>query len=304
MNEKSIKDFHWDQQIVFPNGDVTPGRWLPMFDEYGLNAIKFKNKSVLDVGCLNGLYSFYAEKKGGRVISIDITERRRTKHYQGNSCDSYIFAHNQFKSKAKYIFPYSVYDIEHLGKFDVVLCLGVIYHLAHPTLAIEKINNVLKKNGILILETEIGSGPSLFYHSELSHKKSHKLHVSLPFPKRLGVVISYFLNKTYKDKINLIGYSFLSRIRNLVWTLTGFLYQGNKSYKKDPSNFWILNINDLRRIVNFLGFKIVIEIPNQFSSNRTTLICKKIKEPNPIYAQKSKYTNYKRRVSNIHKFTR
>ncbi len=297
-----VKDFHWDQQITLPNGEVTPGRWLPMFDEYGLNTIEFKNKNVLDVGCLNGLYSFYAESKGAKVTSIDITEKVKTKHYQGNSCDSFLFAHSQFKSKVKYIFPYSVYDIPDLGTFDIVLCLGVIYHLAHPTLAIEKISGVLKKNSILVLETEIGSGPSLFYRADLSHKKIKKLSIVSPLSERIRVAVGHFLDITYKDKINLINYSFFSKIKTIVWSTVGLLYQGDKFYKKDPSNFWIYSIDDLRRIVNFFGFEIVTEIQNQFSSNRITLICKKIREVDPIYAQKGRYTNYRRRVSNLYKF--
>lgn len=298
----TVKDFLWYQQIILPNGEVTPGRWLPMFDEYGLTSIEFKNKSILDIGCLNGLYSFYAEKKGGNVTAIDITEKVKTKHYQGNSCDSFLFAHEQFKSKVKYIFPYSVYDIENLGKFDIVLCLGVIYHLAHPSLAIEKINNVLREGGIVVLETEISSGPSVYYRPGLQTKKVEKLDVLSSVQERFRLAAKHFLKKSFKDKINLVIYTLLSKIRNLVWSCIGFLYQGGKAYKNDPSNFWIFNTEDLRRMVIFNGFKIIKEIPNQYSSNRITLICKKINDTEPIYSQNSKYSNYGQRVTNIRKF--
>lgn len=300
--KKSVKDFEWYHQVTLPNGEVTPGKWLPQFEEYGLNSINFKNKRVLDIGCLNGVYSFYAENKGGKVTSIDITEKIKTKHYQGNSYDSYLFAHNEFKSKAKYIFPYSIYDIEKLGTFDVVLCLGVIYHLAHPTLAIEKINSVLNENGLLILETEISSGPSIFYFSKQSGKKTKLILNTSPLGERAKIAVKHFLNKSTRDKLNLISYSLLTKIRNYLWMLVSPLYQGNKKYKNDPSNFWVLNINDLKRMVGFMGFEIVSEIPNQFSSNRITLICKKNNDPQGIYSQNSKYTNYKDRETNIPKF--
>jgi tRNA (mo5U34)-methyltransferase len=42
---------------------------------------------------------------------------------------------------------------ENLGRFDVVLFLGVLYHMRHPLLALEKVFSVTKD--LLILETHI-----------------------------------------------------------------------------------------------------------------------------------------------------
>ena len=47
-----------------------------------------------------------------------------------------------------------VYDInpDEIGRFDVVLLLGVLYHLKHPVLALERISEITKDQ--LIIETE------------------------------------------------------------------------------------------------------------------------------------------------------
>src|SRR6185295_2344170 len=48
--------------------------------------------------------------------------------------------------------PLSVYDVAGLGReFDVVLFLGVFYHLPHPLLALEAIRKVCK--GTLLMQT-------------------------------------------------------------------------------------------------------------------------------------------------------
>jgi tRNA (mo5U34)-methyltransferase len=44
-------------------------------------------------------------------------------------------------------------DPAQLGQFDVVLCLGVLYHLRHPLLGMEQLSKLTKD--MLILETEV-----------------------------------------------------------------------------------------------------------------------------------------------------
>lgn len=48
----------WVHQIKLPNGKVTPGKFLPSYETYGLPDINFKNKRVLDIGCNDGIYTF------------------------------------------------------------------------------------------------------------------------------------------------------------------------------------------------------------------------------------------------------
>lgn len=147
MNYK-YKGISWIHRIELSSGKVTPGKWPPNFEEYGLYDINFKNKRVLDIGCLNGVYSFFAEKQGAKkVLSIDILENKEKGHPQGSqTTEGYLYAHRSLRSKSKYIFPLSLYDLNKrkFGEFDVVLMLGVIYHLAHPILSLEKINKIMR----------------------------------------------------------------------------------------------------------------------------------------------------------------
>jgi tRNA (mo5U34)-methyltransferase len=85
--------------------------------------------SVLDVGCNGGFYSFEMKRRGAaRVVGIDhdplYLEQAR---FAARLLDLDVeFRHSD------------VYDIASLGEtFDLVLFLGVLYHLRHPLLALD-----------------------------------------------------------------------------------------------------------------------------------------------------------------------
>src|SRR5437660_836643 len=130
----SSKKLRWVQKITLPDGTTTEGEWQDKFDEWGMTEIDFKGKRVLDIGCLDGQYSFHAEKAGAaEVVSIDIIEAVKNKRSYPQAAytnEAYLAAYRAFKSKAKYVFPYSIYDLtpQAFGMFDIVLFLGVLYH--------------------------------------------------------------------------------------------------------------------------------------------------------------------------------
>lgn len=108
-----------------------------------MDKINFTGKRVLDIGCRDGMFSFEAEEKGAsEVIGIDVYPN-----------DKHIAP---MKSKIK-MYPMSVYALnpEAFGLFDIVLFSGVLYHLRFPFLAIKNIRNILKDDGVMLLETAI-----------------------------------------------------------------------------------------------------------------------------------------------------
>ena len=73
---EQIKQHEWIHTIDLGHGVVTPGRW-PAENGAHIRAVidqlDFSGKKVLDVGCLDGLYSFDAEKKGAsEIYSTDL----------------------------------------------------------------------------------------------------------------------------------------------------------------------------------------------------------------------------------------
>lgn len=88
-----------------------------------------QGKSVLDVGCNAGFYSIQMKQRGAdRVVAIDTDD-----HYleQARFAAKVSGAEIEFRKL-------SVYRVGELReKFDLVLFMGVLYHLRHPLLALE-----------------------------------------------------------------------------------------------------------------------------------------------------------------------
>lgn len=110
-------------------------------------------RTVLDIGCNAGFYSFELKRRGAaRVLGLDhdpdyLAQARFARDYLGLDVE--------FR-------PMEVYDLDDLGEeqFDLVLFLGVFYHLRHPLLGLEKV--VRRVRGRLIFQTlERGSPGSL-----------------------------------------------------------------------------------------------------------------------------------------------
>jgi tRNA (mo5U34)-methyltransferase len=88
-----------------------------------------RGRTVLDVGCNGGFYSIEMKRRGAdRVVGIDWDER-----YLRQAAFAVEMSNVDVELRRM-----SVYDVGSLGeKFDVVLFMGVLYHLRHPLLALD-----------------------------------------------------------------------------------------------------------------------------------------------------------------------
>ena len=105
-------------------------------------------KTVLDIGAYDGFFSFEFERRGAaRVLAIDSFS---WDHQKGLDC--FLAARDYFNSKVEYRrLDVSEISPDAIGKFDLVFCAGVLYHLKHPLADLERIRSVTLDR--LILET-------------------------------------------------------------------------------------------------------------------------------------------------------
>jgi tRNA (mo5U34)-methyltransferase len=98
---------------------------------------------VLDIGARDGYFSFECERRGAEVVAIDSMAEET----------GFEIVKELLGSKVE-LRRLNVYDLapEELGTFDLVLFLGVLYHLRDPMLALDKISDVSRDK--LILETQ------------------------------------------------------------------------------------------------------------------------------------------------------
>src|SRR5580658_5537777 len=118
--------------IELPDGSVLPGlqslehlRWR--LDIFGLEP-DLRGQRVLDVGAWDGWFSFECERRGAEVVAVDCV-----------AMDTFLEAKQLIGSKVEYLtLDVNELSARRLGRFDIVLFFGVLYHLRHPLLGLEK----------------------------------------------------------------------------------------------------------------------------------------------------------------------
>ena len=149
--QQEIARVDWYHIMELGKGITTPGRIACMSPEQ-LGIGRLDGLTVLDIGAWDGAYSFMAEQRGAKRVLATDGFVWAGGWPTGNA--GFNLARRMLKSKVEDM-TIDVMDFSPSkpGVFDIVLFLGVLYHLRHPLLALERIFSVVGKQ--LILETHI-----------------------------------------------------------------------------------------------------------------------------------------------------
>jgi tRNA (mo5U34)-methyltransferase len=151
--QSRVDAIRWYHTIDLGGGVVTRG-----IDDSPLRLARvqlpesLQGKTVLDIGAWDGFFSFECERRGAaRVVAAD--------HFSWHGTGwgtkaGFTLARDALGSRVEDI-DIDVMDLapERVGTFDVVLFLGVFYHLRHPFLALERVASVTRD--YLIVETVV-----------------------------------------------------------------------------------------------------------------------------------------------------
>lgn len=166
-------------------------------------------KSVLDIGCNAGFYSLEMKRRGAaRVLGVDFD-------------DAYL-AQARFAAEVAELDisfqKLSVYDVAALGeKFDLVLFMGVLYHLRHPLLALDLIREHVVADLMVFQSMQRGS-PVVTPVGENHHFWNTQLFDDPGFPRM------HFIEHRYAD---------------------------------DPTNWWVPNRACVEAMLRSSGFEIL-----------------------------------------------
>jgi tRNA (mo5U34)-methyltransferase len=107
-------------------------------------------KSVLDIGCNAGFYAIEMKRRGAtEVIGLDSDDRYLAQ--ARFAAEALGFPDIEFRNL-------SVYDVARLGRrFDLVIFMGVLYHLRHPLLALDLIREHVAGDMLLFQTMQQGS---------------------------------------------------------------------------------------------------------------------------------------------------
>jgi tRNA (mo5U34)-methyltransferase len=143
----------WFHDLHLPSGHRTaPDHPLGDFPSFKWREIEtavpadLTGRRALDIGCNAGFYSFQLGGRGASVLGLDVDE-----HYLRQA----RWAAEQLDPDGRVEFRQGqVYDVvDEREPFDLVLFLGVLYHLRYPLLALDLLASKVAPGGRMILQT-------------------------------------------------------------------------------------------------------------------------------------------------------
>jgi SAM-dependent methyltransferase len=191
INQFDIWQYQFDLK-----GHLTPIRDKPKINRHGQRVKYFfdplvsllggslAGKRILDLGCNAGFWSLLAIQHGcARVVGID---GRQMHVDQAN----FVFSVHEIPADRFAFIQANVFDIDFksLGSFDIVFCLGLLYHVSKPMELIEKIASA--SSDILVIDTRVAKGKGSFIeirHEDTSDPRHAYDHQLVFRPSRLAV---------------------------------------------------------------------------------------------------------------------
>jgi tRNA (mo5U34)-methyltransferase len=152
----AVDEVTWFHTMNLGDGVRTPGIYDPArtLARLGLPE-RLDGRRVLDVGAWDGFYSFEMERRGAEVLATDHFS------WSGDGWGTqagFLLARAALGSQVRDldIDPTDLTPEAVGGPHDVVLFLGVLYHLRDPLLVLDRLRGVTAPGGLLVLETEMG----------------------------------------------------------------------------------------------------------------------------------------------------
>jgi len=136
IDQRAIADLGpWFHNLHLPDGlETCPEHWAGDFPRW--KWLEFESHipsdmmgwRVLDVGCNAGFYSFELARRGADVLGIDIDS-----HYLAQA----RWAAERFGLTNVRFECCPLYELDTAERFDLVVFMGVFYHLRYPLLALD-----------------------------------------------------------------------------------------------------------------------------------------------------------------------
>jgi tRNA (mo5U34)-methyltransferase len=168
-----------------------------------------RGRTVLDVGCNGGFYSIEMKRRGADlVVGIDTDpDYLKQARFAAEVCGAELDLREM-----------SIYEVEKLNRrFDIVLCLGVFYHLRYPLLALDMLHRYVV-------------GDTLIFQSMV--RGSYELE---PVAPDYPFAETEIFNREGFPKMHFIEHN----------------------YSGDPTNWWIPNRACVEALLRTSGFVIV-----------------------------------------------
>jgi tRNA (mo5U34)-methyltransferase len=128
------------------------GRFYPkdLFSAFCNHLPELTGQRCIDIGCNNGFFSFELAKRGAIVKGIDNNQNNT------GMIEKALFIKEVLGLDVEFVVE-DFMDEKDEAVYDLILFLGVYYHLPKPEMAIPKLSKIIKPGGLLFLESAIGN---------------------------------------------------------------------------------------------------------------------------------------------------
>lgn len=171
---RRVAEHSWYHSIDLGEGVVTPGgtQYEPVWANIRetRREIDYAGKTVLDLGSMEGMWAFEAERLGAEtVVATDCYFEEDGP--LGNPMERFLLCREALSSEVIPYYNVSPYRLlERLDlflherrrgrpsaerRFDIVQHLGLLYHLRDPLLSLSQSRSVMNPGGLLLVETVV-----------------------------------------------------------------------------------------------------------------------------------------------------
>ena len=230
-------------------------KWLPQFRKKRSiinEAVVYDGCIIIDICCGSGSFSLEMAKKGGAVLGLDLCEK---------SIEIANLAKKNAKKEIKGSLKYEIADIHNKideieGPIDCVTMVAAIHHLPGGEELVEKIYNLLKPGGKLLIIDHFEDV------SRLNSTFEQLFTLLIPsgyITLREKMALLFLRGSISKLFLLTFGFllpnqiSFLNRIKYLILTLFQFLSQNWEHKKKNLENSILEEINLIDQRFNKKG---------------------------------------------------
>jgi tRNA (mo5U34)-methyltransferase len=240
----------WFHNIRLPSGEQTaPRHPLGDFPRYKWEAVApclpadLSGKTALDIGCNAGFYALELARRGARVTAIDHDQR-----YLEQA--RWVAAQWNLTAQIEYR-PLDIYQLARPqpglpGSFDLVLFMGVMYHLRHPLLGLDIA--AMRTGGTLVFQTLTTDEPPA---DPAGTEPEDRTPPDLPLAER-------------------------GRLSDPAWPRMSFV---EHAFASDRTNWWVPSGACCRAMLRSVGMRI------EASPGHETWICRKAPGPRDAPAE-------------------
>lgn len=143
----TVAKYQWYHNIDLGQGVITPGHgFFHIWDfiREQMARIDFKGKSVIDIGCRDGMFALEAERMGAsQLVAVD----------SDLSTGMVELVIPELNSSIKVVHD-TIYKLAPwVELFDITMLFGLLYHLRYPFSGLRSAINLTKQGGLILIES-------------------------------------------------------------------------------------------------------------------------------------------------------